>query len=190
MSSRIWMVSCALLGASAAFPASALEVRRIEGGLVVTGGVGSDERREMTLALPDYNLKVTAAAQRSGEYLADVTLEVRDGRGVRVFDAALDGPGSLPDSPLGPMNCASPTGARSRRRRSGSPRKASAKCFSIGKSPAPKACNRPRKNASRQLAKKENRPVPPGTVFPNLGELRGDLSPRSIGTKKQSMVRS
>lgn len=101
MTWRAWSVGAALLGALLAVPVSAQEVRRIEGIPVVTGGVGSDERVEMKMALPDYNLKVVAAARRSGEYLADVALEVRDVAGKRVFGTTLEGPWLLARLPPG-----------------------------------------------------------------------------------------
>jgi hypothetical protein len=98
---RAWPAVVALIGAFLIGAAPAVEVRRIDGVLVVTGGVGSDEVDEMTLALPDYNLKVTAAARRSGAFLADLALEVRDARGVRVLGVTLEGPILLARLPVG-----------------------------------------------------------------------------------------
>ena len=101
--SMIWraLIGLAMLGAALGAPALAQELRQIEGVPVVTGGVGVDEREEMLLALPDYNLKVVTAARRSGEYLADVALEVRDATSKRVFGATLDGPWLLARLPPG-----------------------------------------------------------------------------------------
>ncbi|HKC44064.1 MAG TPA: carboxypeptidase regulatory-like domain-containing protein [Burkholderiales bacterium] len=101
MNRYAWPAAVALIGAALSGPAPAVEVRRIDGVPLVTGGVGSDEVDEMTLALPDYNLKVTAAARRSGAFLADVALEVRDARGVRVLSVTLEGPILLTRLPAG-----------------------------------------------------------------------------------------
>jgi hypothetical protein len=96
-----WLAGPVLLGALLAVPVSAQEVRSIDGILVVTGGVGSDERSEMMMALPDYNLKVVAAARRSGEYLGEVALEIRDTTGKRVLGMTLEGPWLLARLPAG-----------------------------------------------------------------------------------------
>jgi hypothetical protein len=81
--------------------AAALELRTTNGVSFVSGGIGSDERAEMALALPDYNLKVATAAKRSGEYVAGVVLEVRDTGGKILFDTVLDGPWLLARLPAG-----------------------------------------------------------------------------------------
>jgi hypothetical protein len=58
----------------------------------VTGGVTGDERAELVLQLPDYNLRIVTAAQRSGSYLSDVALAVRDAKGAMVLQITIDGP--------------------------------------------------------------------------------------------------
>jgi hypothetical protein len=76
-----------------------LSLQSSNGARYVSGGIGEGEREEMLLILPDYNLKVVAAAQGSGAFIADVGLVVRDARGETVFETTLDGPwlmGHLP----------------------------------------------------------------------------------------------
>jgi hypothetical protein len=58
----------------------------------LSGGVTADERAELVLQLPDYNLRVVTAAQRSGSYLSDVALAIRDAKGTVVLQVTLDGP--------------------------------------------------------------------------------------------------
>ena len=57
-----------------------------------SGGIGESERDELMLVLPDYNLKLVAAAQKSGAFLSDVRLAVLDASGAKVLETTLDGP--------------------------------------------------------------------------------------------------
>jgi hypothetical protein len=57
----------------------------------VSGGV-SEEGRDSLLALaPGFNLKLVLAT-RSGAYLSNVDIVIKDGRGQRMLDAKADGP--------------------------------------------------------------------------------------------------
>lgn len=67
----------------------------------VTGGVTGDERGEMIVLLPEYNLKLVNAAERSGAFVADVGLQVLDVRGAKVLATRLDGPWFLAQLPAG-----------------------------------------------------------------------------------------
>ena len=76
-----------------------LSLQSSNGARYVSGGIGEGEREEMLLMLPDYNLKVVAAAQGSGAFIAGVGLVVLDARGGKVLETTLDGPwlmGRLP----------------------------------------------------------------------------------------------
>jgi hypothetical protein len=85
-----WLVPvAALAGAGAAL---ALDAGGGEDARWVSGGVGEGERVEMLLALPDYTLRVLTAAEKSGEYLSDVEVQVRDAAGGFVLETILDGP--------------------------------------------------------------------------------------------------
>jgi hypothetical protein len=63
-----------------------------EGVRYASGGIGESERDELVLMLPDYNLKLVAAAQKSGAFISDVRLAVLDARGAKVLETTLDGP--------------------------------------------------------------------------------------------------
>ena len=66
----------------------------------VSGGVTEEERERLTAMAPDYNLKIVLAT-RSGAYLADVAVAVRDGSGQPVLDTKADGPWVLVRLPAG-----------------------------------------------------------------------------------------
>jgi hypothetical protein len=88
------------LALAAGSPALAqLSIESSSGARYLSGGVGEEERAEMLLMLPDYNLKVIAAAQGSGAFIDGVVLVVLDARGGKVFETTLNGPwlmGQLP----------------------------------------------------------------------------------------------
>jgi len=63
----------------------------------LAGGIGQDEIAALRLARGGYDLSVTTAARRSGAYLADVRLRIRDEAGQLVFDRVLGGPWLLVD---------------------------------------------------------------------------------------------
>lgn len=94
-------VAAALLAGAAVLPAVAVEVHRDRDVYWVSGGVGADERDEMVMALPDHNLKVLTAAEKSGAFLSSVEVVVRDAGGRPVFTTSLDGPWLLAKLPPG-----------------------------------------------------------------------------------------
>lgn len=64
-----------------------------EGGIAwVSGGVTGDERAELVLQLPDYNLRLVTAARGSGSFLSDAALAIRDAKGTVLLRVTLDGP--------------------------------------------------------------------------------------------------
>jgi hypothetical protein len=77
---------------AAAGPVSALEVRGGDAARWVSGGIGEDERVEMLMLLPDYNLRVLTAAEKSGAYLSGAEVVVHDAAGRVVFETELAGP--------------------------------------------------------------------------------------------------
>lgn len=82
------MAGALLAGAAGAQPA----LQSADGVRYASGGIGAGERDELVLMLPDYNLKLVAAAQKSGAFLADVRLVVLDARGGKVLETTLEGP--------------------------------------------------------------------------------------------------
>jgi hypothetical protein len=93
-------LACLLLAAgvtTAAGPAPALDVSAAGDARWVSGGVSQEERLDMLMLLPEYNLRVLTAAEKSGEYLAAAQVVVRDATGRVVLETVLDGPFLLAD---------------------------------------------------------------------------------------------
>jgi hypothetical protein len=57
----------------------------------ISGGVGEDARQELLAKERDYNLKIIAA-DKSGDYLADVQVVIESARKERVLDTTMQGP--------------------------------------------------------------------------------------------------
>jgi hypothetical protein len=57
----------------------------------ISGGAGEDARQELLAKERDYNLKIIAA-DKSGDYLADVQVVIESARKERVLDTTMDGP--------------------------------------------------------------------------------------------------
>jgi len=57
----------------------------------ISGGVGADEREAFAAKEREYNLKIVAA-DKSGDYLADVQVVIESARKERVLDTTMDGP--------------------------------------------------------------------------------------------------
>lgn len=64
----------------------------------VCGGVGQSEQQEMKAAARRYDMMLTFAVS-TGQYLADVDVEIRNRRGEVVLSARCDGPLMLVDLP-------------------------------------------------------------------------------------------
>jgi hypothetical protein len=69
-----------------------LSLQSSDGIRYASGGIGASERDELVLVLPDYNLKLVAAAKGTGAFLADVKLTALDAQGTKVLETTLDGP--------------------------------------------------------------------------------------------------
>lgn len=87
---RFLLLAATAVAAAGAGAQPALQ--RADGIRFASGGIGAGERGELVLVLPDYNLKLVAAAQKSGAFLSDVGLAVLDARGAKVLETTLDGP--------------------------------------------------------------------------------------------------
>ena len=86
MNKCIWMVAtAAVLLLTFNMQARAADVPYI------SGGAGEDERQELLAKERDYNLKVVAA-DKSGDYLANVQVVIESARKERVLDTTMDGP--------------------------------------------------------------------------------------------------
>jgi hypothetical protein len=82
----------------------------------VSGGITGEERAELILLLPDYNLRLVTAAAGSGAYLSDVSLAVRGAAGAPVIETRLDGPWFLARLPPGRYELTLAYGAAAQRR--------------------------------------------------------------------------
>ena len=58
----------------------------------VSGGIGAEERAALLPHRSDFNLQLTFAARRSGNYLAGVEVSITDGHGIEVLRAESKGP--------------------------------------------------------------------------------------------------
>ncbi len=112
MTRSLHAVVAALLLGAAALPSVAVEVRRAGDVYWVSGGVGSDELGETLIALPDYNLKLLTAAEKSGAFLFGVQVVVRDAGGRTVLETSLDGPWLLARLPPGRYELTATYGGR------------------------------------------------------------------------------
>jgi hypothetical protein len=73
----------------AAQPAAVLA----QGGVrYAAGGIGAEEREAMMAMRRDFNLALTFAVLRAGNYVADVDVELRDSRGAQVLAVHVEGP--------------------------------------------------------------------------------------------------
>jgi hypothetical protein len=89
----------ALLAAEAAWAARAGQTP--QGLRFTSGGVSSEELRGLHELRGSYSLWVITAASKSGSYLTDVKLTIRDRARRVVFEDRLDGPWLFIDLPVG-----------------------------------------------------------------------------------------
>lgn len=80
---------------------AALHDRTSDGIAFVEGGIGADEVSDLLAERPSYALSIRLAARRSGAYLADVHLRIRDAAGRVVFERQVQAPWLLVDLPPG-----------------------------------------------------------------------------------------
>lgn len=66
----------------------------------VTGGIGFEGREEMQAAERDHSLKVVAA-EKNGDYLAEVNVVIESAKKERMLDATMEGPILLAKLPPG-----------------------------------------------------------------------------------------
>lgn len=86
----------------AALATGATQAGRTAQGLAyLSGGVSLDERTTLQTQGSGYSLWVVTAAMKSGAYLSNVHVTIRDAKQIAVFDGRLDGPWLFVDLPLG-----------------------------------------------------------------------------------------
>ncbi len=81
-------------------PRGGLQVREDRGIRYVSGGIGISEREELDALSHQFNLRLLFAVQ-TGNYLADVRVNISDTRGETVFSAKSEGPWFLVQLPPG-----------------------------------------------------------------------------------------
>jgi hypothetical protein len=86
-------VSLGTLGSAIADDMDAMpEVKTQNGISYVSGGIGKDQSDAMNAAAKDYTLMLTCATRPTGEYLADVKVNITDKSGSPVLETVTDGP--------------------------------------------------------------------------------------------------
>jgi hypothetical protein len=82
-----------LIATFAAFALSAQPQPQEQGGVrFIHGGIGEEERVALAAARPDYNLRLTFAVAKAGNFVADVQVLIADARGREVLRATSEGP--------------------------------------------------------------------------------------------------
>jgi hypothetical protein len=82
-------------------PGGLVQVQENQGIRYVSGGVGASERAELRALSSQFNLRLLFAMQGSGNYLADVRVNIMDQNGRPVLDAEADGPWFFAQLPPG-----------------------------------------------------------------------------------------
>jgi hypothetical protein len=82
-------------------PPSGIQVREDRGIRYVSGGVGLNGRDQLNALSHQFNLRLLFAMQGSGNYLADVRVNIIDARGETVLSAKSDGPWFFAQLPPG-----------------------------------------------------------------------------------------
>ena len=95
----VFAVACSVAFAEEIYVPQIKE-KAYEGIPYISGGVGQEERDALAVKSKDYNLKILFAA-KSGEYRADIKVEIADSRGKKVLVAAADGPWFFTNLPAG-----------------------------------------------------------------------------------------
>lgn len=88
------ILATSILAALVAAPALAQPPQVMEqgGARYASGGVGSESRDAMLEMRGQFNLHLTFAAKKSGDFLADVRVTVREAGGRELLEATSDGP--------------------------------------------------------------------------------------------------
>ncbi len=82
-------------------PEGSVQVQNDRGIRYVSGGVGEGERAELNALSSEFNLRLLFAMQGSGDYLAEVRVNVLDSRGRVILSAQAQGPWFFAQLPPG-----------------------------------------------------------------------------------------
>ncbi|UUZ63619.1 carboxypeptidase regulatory-like domain-containing protein [Polaromonas sp. P1-6] len=89
------LLSSSLLIPSIGFSAEAamgLTPKTEDGITYVSGGIGAGQAQAMKNMRKDYNLQLTFAEKGTGEYLADIKVNLQDAMGKKVLETVSPGP--------------------------------------------------------------------------------------------------
>lgn len=89
------LLSSSLLMPGIGFSAEALMgiAPKTENGITyVSGGVGEGQAQTMKGMRKDYNLQLTFAIKGTGEYLADIKVNIQDAKGKKILETVSPGP--------------------------------------------------------------------------------------------------
>lgn len=80
-------------GVSYAGSDTAISIQQSANGInYVNGGIGNEQQKEMYAVRQDFNLQLTFAVKGSGEFLADVDVNIEDASGKGILNASQMGP--------------------------------------------------------------------------------------------------
>lgn len=86
------MAACIVLAAPLMAQEAAPLPETRNGIVYVSGGIGDEQRQAMLELRKDFNLTMTFALKKSGEYLSDIHLRVEDSKGMVLLDTVASGP--------------------------------------------------------------------------------------------------
>jgi hypothetical protein len=116
---QAFLLPAVLLASALIAPAFAIDRGTTPAGArFASGGVSAEELDTLRAEIAEkgrYTLWVTTAAKKSGAYMADVLLRVRDAKGLVLFERKLDGPWLVADLPAGPCTIEGEFGAEKQR---------------------------------------------------------------------------
>lgn len=99
---RLGLAICLLLPMSAyAVDTAGLTPQLRNGITYVSGGVGKDQQEQMAVMRKDYNLQLTFANKKTGEFRADVQVALQNATGAEVLNVTSDGPMFFAQLPSG-----------------------------------------------------------------------------------------
>ena len=86
-------VSVGTLGPAIADDMDSMPEAKTQNGITyLSGGIGKDQSEAMKAAAKDYTLMLTCAIRPTGQYMADVKVNITDKSGSSVLETVTDGP--------------------------------------------------------------------------------------------------
>lgn len=136
MSAHGFLLLIAALWLAGAAQAQPLAVQESAGTRFVSGGIGEEERAQLAATRAGFNLHLTFAVARSGNYLADVRVALRDASGREMLAANAEGPWLLAQLAPGRYSLTAEYGGKVQTRTVAVPRAGRAEVFLYWDDPA------------------------------------------------------